>query len=482
MSAQNSATSVVTSTSHVVIIGGGPGGYEAALVARQLGAQVTLVERDGCGGSAVLTDVVPSKTLVATAAHITFYERADNLGIHPIGGQPGDPVPLTLDLMSTNSRVLALAKAQSADIKLNLERAGVRVIAGTGKLAPDIELQGTRKVFITHNDGGHETVQANVVLVATGAAPRMLPSAMPDGERILTWKQLYNLSELPTHLIVVGSGVTGAELAGAYQTLGVQVTLISSRDQVIPGVDKEAAEIIETVFRRRGMTILNQARAERAERVGDQVYVYLSTGQKVVGSHCIMAVGGIPNTKGIGLEEAGVTFTPSGHIEVDRVSRSRAHGIYAAGDCTGVYPLASVAAMQGRIAMWHAFGDAVSPIDTTKVAANIFTAPEIATIGVQASAVERGEVDARVVKIELSRNPRAKMLGLTEGFIKIIASNQTNHVIGGLVVAPRASEYILPITLAVANCLTVDQLAQVYTVYPSLSGSITEAARQIHRI
>jgi NAD(P)H dehydrogenase (quinone) len=473
--------SPVREGSRVVIIGGGPGGYEAALVARQLGARVQVVERQGMGGSAVLTDVVPSKTLIATAEWLTVTEQAGELGIGAEGGDDGDPGALRADMDVVDQRVVRLAQKQSKDIRTRLEREGIEIVLGTGRVGPTISSEGTRRVTVSLNDGGERELEAEIILVATGATPRVLPTAQPDGERILTWAQMYNLTEIPEHLVVVGSGVTGAEFAGAYNALGAQVTLVSSRDRVLPGEDEHAAELIEGVFRRRGMTVLSRSRAAAVRRTADGVEVELTDGRVVEASHCLVAVGGVPATSGIGLEEAGVEFAPSGHIKVDRVSRTRAFRIYAAGDCTGVLPLASVAAMQGRIAMWHALGDAVAPLDLSTVAANIFTAPEIATIGVTQKQIEAGEVDGAITRLPIVRNPRAKMLGIKEGFIKLFSDRSSGVVIGGVIVAPRASELIYPITIAVAHRLTVDELANVFTIYPSLTGSIAEAARTLHR-
>ncbi len=459
----------VRSGSRVVVIGGGPGGYEAALVARQLGAGVTLVERSGLGGAAVLTDVVPSKTLIATAEWMTITESAAELGISTCGD-------LTVDMAVVNARVLELAARQSEDIRARLLAEGVRIVDGEARVGGAHHERGTRDVVV-----GDDVIEAEIVLLATGASPRVIPGAEPDGERIMTWAQLYRLDHLPEHLVVVGSGVTGAEFAGAYNALGARVTLVSSRDRVLPGEDEEAAELIETVFRRRGMTVLSRSRAAAVRRTDDGVAVELSDGRVVEGSHCLVAVGAVPNTAGIGLEEAGVRLTPSGHVQVDRVSRTTAFRIYAAGDCTGVLPLASVAAMQGRIAMWHALGDAVSPLDTRAVAANIFTAPEIATIGVSEAEIRSGEVDGEVTRLPIARNPRAKMLGIREGFVKVFSERSSGVVIGGVVVAPRAGELIFPLTLAVSNRLTVDQVANAFTIYPSLTGSLGEAARTLHR-
>ena len=457
----------------VVVIGGGPGGYESALVAAQLGADVTVVDRDGLGGAAVLTDCVPSKTLISTADFMSRFFAAGGLGVR-LAESPEPGEVAQADLPTVNERVKKLAQAQSDDIGATLARRGVRVLRGTGRL------DGPQRVTAQLADGGSEQLDADVVLVATGARPRELPSAQPDGERILTWQQLYELDALPKKLVVIGSGVTGAELAHAYLGLGSDVTLVSSRDRVLPGEDGDAAQVIEDVFRRRGMTVLNRSRAESVTRTPDGVLVRLVDGRAVEGTHAIMAVGSVPNTSAVGLEEAGVTLAPSGHIEVDGVSRTTARGVYAAGDCTGVLPLASVAAMQGRIAMWHALGDAVQPLNLRSVAANIFTDPEIATVGWSATALEQAGIAAESVTLPLATNARAKMQNVHDGFVKLSSRAGTGIVMGGVVVAPRASELIFPVALAVQTKLTVDQMAAAFTVYPSMSGSIAEAARQLH--
>ncbi len=494
----------------IVILGGGPGGYEAALVAAQLGAQVTVVDSDGLGGACVLTDCVPSKTLIATSTTMSVVHGAEDLGIRigpPPGGRSlgggslgggslgggavgggslgGGAVSgrayaasagrarrglAHVDAPRLYARVKALAKAQSADVELRLSAEGVEIINDRGALAgPDTVIAGGQRIH------------AGAVLIATGAMPRVLPGAEPDGERILNWRQIYDLPDLPTELIVVGSGVTGAEFASAYQALGSQVTLVSSRDRVMPHEDADAAVVVEDVFRRRGMTVLGRSRAAAVKRTRDGVVVTLEGGRTVRGSHCLLTVGMEPATRGLGLEEAGVTLDSQGFVEVDRVSRTTARGVYAAGDCTGVMMLASVAGMQGRIAMWHTLGEAVQPIRLDHVAATIFTDPEIATVGVTADAVESGAEDAVAVKLPLATNARAKMQGFRDGFVKLFARRGTGIVLGGVVVAPRASELILGVSLAVEQSLTVDQMAHTFAVYPSLSGSLTEAARRLMR-
>jgi NAD(P)H dehydrogenase (quinone) len=457
----------------IVILGGGPAGYEAALVAAARDAQVTVVDSDGIGGAAVLFDCVPSKTFIASTGVRTELRRAPQLGFDI------DIDDAKISLPEIHQRVKTLATAQSADINAQLVSAGVEVIAGRGELIDASPGLASHSVKVTAADGTTSSYHADVVLIATGASPRVLPSAQPDGERILTWRQLYDLDTLPDHLIVVGSGVTGAEFVHAYTELGVDVTVVASRDRVLPYEDADAARVLEDSFAERGVQLVKNARAESVIRTDSAVLVTMTDGRTVEGSHALMTIGSVPNTSGLGLERVGIELGRGNYLTVDRVSRTSVPGIYAAGDCTGLLLLASVAAMQGRIAMWHALGEAVSPIRLRTVAAAVFTRPEIAAVGVPQSAIDNGSVNARTIMLPLRTNARAKMSGLRQGFVKVFCRQTTGVVIGGVVVAPIASELILPIAMAVQNRITVNQLAETLSVYPSLSGSITEAARRL---
>ena len=455
----------------IVIIGGGPAGYEAALVAAELGADVTVVDRSsGLGGACVLYDCVPSKTLCTTAEAVTWMEAASTLGLAP----PDEPPPLKVNLATVFARIVWLVEAQSRDIEKKLAAAGVRVVKGAGRLSDP-------RSVVAETDGDDERLDADVVLIATGSAPRELASAAPDGKRILNARQVYDLSEVPEHLIVVGSGATGAEFAHAFSRLGARVTLVCSRDRVLPGEDPDAAVVLEEVFERRGMEIMKNTRAAGARSTGDAVEVDLGDGKTLTGTHALFTVGQVPNSADVGLEAAGVAIAKDGSIPVDGVSRTNVPTIYAAGDVTGRMMLASTAAMQGRIAMWHALGQAVSPMRWEEVAATVFTDPEIATVGLsEAECAERGmQVDVR--KLPLATNARAKMVGLEDGFVKVIATHTTHTVVGGTVVAPHASDLVLPLSLAVHARLAVEQLAQAFSIYPSFGGSIQEAARQLMR-
>ncbi len=336
--------------------------------------RVTIVEAEAVGGACVVADCVPSKTFIASSDVATSLRHGSALGINgTLAGR------VDVDLAAVHARVRDLAKAQSRDIGDGLVSHGVRILNGTAQLR-------TGNPHVVEVEGG-ESLEADIVLIATGATPRVVRGAEPDGERILTWRQVYDLKELPEHLVVIGSGVTGAEFASAYLAMGVPVTLVSSRDRVMPHEDRDAAEHIENVFTRQGMAILSNARADAVRRIENGVRVELQDGRVIEASHALMTVGSVPNTAG--LAEAGVELDDRDFVAVDRVSRTSVRGVYAAGDCTGVLMLASVAAMQGRIAMWHALGEAVQPLRRQTVAANVFTDPEIASVGLGQSSVRR---------------------------------------------------------------------------------------------
>jgi len=454
----------------IVIVGGGPGGYEAALVAAEQGADVTVVSREGLGGNSVLWDCVPSKTLIVSAEAMGWMASAHRLGVRlATGADVGERA--RIEMKAVMDRVKALAGNQSADIGKKVEAAGARIIEGSGRLA------GATTVEIEGADGTTAVVPADVVLISTGSRPRTLPFSRPDGERVFTSRELYNLDELPERLVVVGSGATGAEYAHAFARFGSEVHLISSRDQILPSEDPDAAAVIEDSFERWGMTIHRRKRAIGMERGPDGVRVDLGDGQWVEATHALFCIGQVPHSARLGLESAGVEIAEGGAIPVDNVSRTNVHTIYAAGDVTGRVMLASTAAMQGRNAMWHALGSAVWRMRWDAVPACIFTDPEVATVGLSAEDAAASNYPVQSVTLPFTGNSRAKMEEDTDGFVKIHAMEGSGTILGGAIVGANASDLIHALSVAIDNRLTVAQLAHSFTIYPSMSGSVAEAAR-----
>ena len=462
----------------VVIVGGGPGGYEAALVAADLGAEVAIVNDEGLGGACVLWDCVPSKTLLTSAQAFNTLETAPSLGVH-FEGMAGLEVPrYEVDLPTIMARVRDLALAQSEDISKQVLADGVRVVLGRGRIVDP------HTVEVRRDDAGSggevvERLEGDAILLATGSDPRRMDSAPTDGEVILSSQDVYKLREVPEHLVVVGAGATGAEYATAFLRFGAQVTFICSRDRILPTQDEDAALVIEDVFERRGLETVKRAKAAKVDRVGDRGVVHLEDGRTVEGSHVLLTIGQVPQTSGLGLEEVGVQVDERGAVIVDGVSRTSVPSIYAAGDVTGKTMLASVAAMQGRIAMWHLLGQAVSPLRWDAVAATIFTDPQIATVGLSEQRAAETGIEVEIDTLPLASNSRAKMSNRPDGFVKLLARPGSGTIAGGAVVASYASDLIAPISEACFNRLTASQLSQAFQVYPSFAGSIQECARRL---
>ena len=463
-------------TQRIVILGGGPAGYEAGLVAGELDADVTIVTDEGLGGNGVLWDVVPSKAMIVAAEAMGWLHTANALGVHVAEVADHDEVPADrtiVDFPKLARRVLGLGATQSTDIERKVTAAGVSLVRGRGRIS------GYHEVTATLEDGSEQVLTADYVLVATGSRARVLPFFEPDDERVLVGQQVYGLPEVPEHLIVVGSGATGAEFAHAFVRFGSQVTLVSSRDLILPTEDPDAAQVIEDVFERRGMTILRRARATSCTPDADGVTIGLKDGGEVRGSHVLFTVGQVPVSGDLGLDTAQVETNEWGGIDVDGVGRTSCRWIYAAGDVVGRVMLASVAAMQGRVAMWHALGQAVTPIRWDAVAATIFTDPEVATVGMSPQDAEAASVPFITARLDFAGNPRAKMADTTDGFVKVHAMRGSGIVLGAVIVSARASDLIQPLAVAVQNRLTVAQLAQTIAVYPSMQGSISECARML---
>ena len=457
----------------VVILGGGPGGYEAALVAAELGAEVCIVNDEGLGGNCVLWDCVPSKTLLTSAQAFSTLETAPDLGVHFVGASRTRVPQYQVDLPTIVGRVRDLARAQSVDILERVLADGAEFLQGKGRVVDP------HTVEVDLTDGGTRRVSGDAILVATGSQPRRLPTAPTDGEVILSSQDVYDLKEVPERLVVIGAGATGAEYATAFLRFGAHVTFVISRDRVLPTQDEDAAMVIEEVFRRRGLETVKNARAARVERHGDTGVVTLEDGRTVEGTHVLLTVGQVPQSRGIGLEAVGVRLDAGGAVVVDGVSRTSVPSIYAAGDVTGKLMLASVAAMQGRIAMWHLLGQAVAPLRWDAVAATIFTDPQIATVGLSEQQAAKARIDVVVDTLPLETNSRAKMAGLRDGFVKLLARPGSGTLVGGAVVAGYASDLIAPISVAVFNRLTAQQLTQAFQIYPSYAGSIQECARRL---
>lgn len=448
-----------------VIIGGGPAGVQAATHGARLGAQVTVIEKDVLGGAANLWDCVPSKAMIATGSVIKMSQRADRLGLSAL--QP------ILDLDALKLRVSSITEKLAKSFEQLLSSQGVRVIRGVGRIVSKYE------VLATHCDGSEEVVQADAILVATGSRPRVPDWAEVDGTRVLTTRDAYPPKEIPEHLIVIGSGVTGVEFVHMFRSFGSKVSLVVSRQQVLPAKDPEVAAALEVDFLESGVLLYKGARAVDIERINGGVKVVCDDQRIIKGSHALLAIGSVPNSEGLGLENAGVFVDKWGQVPVDHHCVSNVAHIYAAGDLSGKLPLASVASMQGRKVAEHVMGldgRQHRHLDYEKAASAIFTEPEIADVGLaEAEAFAQGR-KIRVTKVPFASNPRALIDGDARGFVKIVSDPATGVVLGGSIVGTHAAELISVIAVAVTARLRVTDIVESLLVHPALAEALAEAA------
>jgi len=448
----------------LVIIGGGPAGTVAASHAARLGAEVTLIENDIIGGGAHLRDCIPSKAMIATGGALAAVRRSPEMGL--------TAADATVDAAALRARIESIERTLEHRAEQLLDSQGVRILRGRGYL------KGAHEV-VADTPRGVIEVEADAILLATGSRPRPPDWAEVDGHRVLSTRDAYPPSTWPTHLVVIGSGVTGVEFVHMFSSLGSEVTLIVSRQQVLPGKDSEVAAALEDELLRRGVRLLKGARAIGIDRDGDDVIVRCDDGRTAAGTHALLAIGLIPNSDGLELHTAGVAVDPGGYVPIDENCLTNVPHIYAAGDLSGKLPLSSVASMQGRKIAEHVMGVQSRDhriLDYDKAASAIFTVPEIADVGLaEADAFATGR-KVRVTKVPFSVSPKALIESHSRGFVKFVSDPATGIVLGGSVVGRHAAELISVLAVAVTNGLTVNDIVDSLLVHPSLSEVLAEAA------
>jgi len=442
-----------------LVIGGGPAGTAFATTAAARGAAVTLVEKEIVGGAAHLHDCIPSKTMVASAIRASVLRDAAQLGL--------SIEPTKVDMATLSARIRAITGDINRSRVELLESQGVEIIEGVGSFVDD----HTGRIV---TEEGERTIRFDKALVSTGSAPRVPEWAPVDGKRVLTTRDAYDLPEVPEHLIVIGSGVTGVEFVHIFQSLGAQVTLVVSRQQILPHRDPEVAAELEEDFLDRGVKLMIGARAVGIDVESEEVLVRCDDGRVARGSHALLAIGSVPSTQNLGLENAGIE-TANGYLIVDDMQRTSVPHIYGAGDCTGQLPLSSVAAMQGRKIALHALGVPVSPVDYSKAAQAVFTEPEIASVGLEEVEAAAEGRKVRTTKVPFASNARSVLQHFERGFVKVTIDPATDVVLGGTIVGHRASELIGVIALAVQARVTASTLLETLMAHPTMSEAITDA-------
>ena len=451
----------------VVVIGGGPGGYVAAIRAAQLGLDVALVEKEHLGGVCLNWGCIPTKSLLRNAEVVSLLGRGKEFGFTLSGFQA--------DFGAAVDRSHKVSERLVTGVGVLMRENGVDVVAGTGRL------RSANEVEVALNEGGTQTLPARHVILATGSRARSIPGIAPDGRRILTSREAIVLRELPVSVVVVGAGPIGMEFAHIWQAYGARVTVVEMLPRALPLEDEEVSAVVERAFKRRKVKLLTSARVQEIEPTGDGVRVRVSDGQgeqSLEAERVLVAIGVAPNSEGLGLEEVGVALD-RGYVEIDEFMRTGVPGIYAVGDLTGKLALAHVASAQGIIAAEAIAGVGTRPLDYEALPRCTYCQPQVASFGLtEAQATERGH-KVKVGRFFFLANGKALSLGEREGFAKIVADEVSGEILGAHLVGPEVTELLSELVLARTWELTPEEIAHSVHAHPTLSEALMEAAHGV---
>jgi len=449
----------------VVIIGGGPGGYVAAIRAAQLGAKVLVVEKDGLGGTCLNRGCIPTKALVAGAEIIRTLRKAAEFGI-----VVENPAPDFSRFMARKDQVV---QKLVAGINFLFKKNKIDFVKGTGKLL------SLNTVEIMKDDGTREQVMGENIIIAAGSRPAAIPSLGWDGINVITSDEALNLSEIPKSLLIVGGGVIGCEFACIFAELGTKVTIVEIMPSILSTVDKEAARLMQTLFKKRGISLKTGVGIKEVNREQEGVAVTLDNGEQLNADKMLVSIGRAFNSEGLGLEAVGVKTGVKGEILVNSRLETSVENIYAIGDITNKMQLAHVASSQGIVAVENIMGKSTE-MDYTVVPNCIFTSPEVAAVGITSQMAEAQGLAVKSGKFPFMASGRAQAAGEAEGFVKILADKATDKILGVTIVGPHATDLIAEATLAIKLGAAAEQLASTFHAHPTLAEAVMEAAEAVN--
>jgi dihydrolipoamide dehydrogenase len=450
----------------IAVIGSGPGGYVAAIKAAQLGAEVTVIEDDEVGGTCLNWGCIPTKTVIASAEMYSKARELEAFGIELKG-------EVAANLVKIQERKNKVVGTQVKGIKSLFKSWGISLKGGRGILVSPKEIE------VISRNGVKERLPADRIIVATGSRPFSIPAFPFDGQRIISSNEAVNLSEIPASLLIVGAGVIGSEFACIYSALGSDVTMVEMMNRAVATEDYEISELLEREFKKKKIKLFTKTGVQRVEVRDDGVHAFVTDGKELVAGKVLVSVGRTLNSDNIGLETVGITRGKKGEIVVNNRMETNTPGVYAIGDVVGGMLLAHVASREGIVAASNAMGiDA--EMDYSAVPAAIFTSPEIASVGLREfQAAEKG------LKIKTGRFlfrglGKAHAIGEIAGFIKVIADEASDRIVGAHIVGPHASDLIHEYAVAMQNGLTARDVARTIHAHPTLSEGLLEAAEDVH--
>ncbi len=457
-------------TFDVTIIGAGPGGYSAAIRAAQLGLKVAIVERDpNLGGTCLLRGCIPTKQYLHSAQLVDTMKHAAEFGI--------EVSDFKINFENVYQRKNKIVDQLSKGVAFLMKKNKITVFKGTGSLA------GKGKVNVTNAEGAVETIDTKNIIIATGSAPRLLPGLEVNSPRIVTSDELLELREVPKSLVVLGAGAVGVEFASVFNHLGSEVTIIELLPRLVPIEDEEVSKELNRVYKKRKINVMTDTRFQGATVNGDSVEVTYIDGKgkegKITCATLLVATGRRAVTEGLGVEGTKLEIE-RGYIKIDEFMRTAEPNVYAIGDVVPTPWLAHVAAKEGCVAAEHIAGKNPHPINYGLVPNCTYCHPEIGSVGLtEAKAKEKG-YEVKVGKFPFSALGKAKIIGETDGFIKVIADAKYDEVLGVHIIGPHATDLLAEASVAMGLECTAEELGHIMHAHPTLSESMMEAAEAVH--
>ena len=452
-------------TYDLAILGSGPGGYVAAIRAAQLGMKVAIVERELLGGICLNWGCIPTKALLRSSEIFHYMQHAKDYGLKVEGA--------SVDLAAVVSRSRGVSKQLNQGVAHLMKKNKVTVVTGVGALT------GKGRIAVKGAEGKTTEVAAKNVILATGARARDLPFAKSDGDRIWTYRHAMTPAEMPTKLLVIGSGAIGCEFASFYRDMGAEVTIVEMLDRILPVEDAEVSDFVKKAFEKQGMAVLPGHGVEKLEvKAGRSVTATIKLpGGKTEAreySHVIVAVGIVPNTENLGLEALGVK-TDRGHVVIDASCRTNVEGLYAIGDITGAPWLAHKASHEGIIAVETIAGLHPHAMDVLKIPGCTYSRPQVASVGLTEARAKEAGYEVKVGKFPFIGNGKAIALGEAEGFVKTVFDAKTGELLGAHMVGAEVTELIEGYTVAKQLETTEADLMETIFPHPTLSEMMHES-------
>lgn len=452
----------------LIILGGGPGGYVAAIRAAQLGLKVALVEREHLGGVCLNWGCIPTKALLRNAE----IARLVTGGGKEFGFAAEN---VTLDYAAAVERSRKISARLVKGVELLMKGNAIEVIWGSGRLTSPTSVE------VALNDGAVQTLEAQHIILATGSRARLIPGVEADGETILTARHALARRELPASAVIIGAGPIGLEFATVWASYGAQVTVVEMLDHILPAEDEDAAKELARSLKRQKIKTLESTRVEGIEKTETGVTVRVTgpKGESVLEAEvALVAIGVRPNSEDLALEAAGVV-TERGWVKVDGFMQTNISSIYAIGDLNGLLPLAHVASAQGILAVEHLSGQATQPFDVNAMPRGTYTSPQVASFGLsEAKALEQG-LAVKVGQFPFLPNGKALGLGENVGFVKVVAEEQSHAIVGAVIVGPEATELLPELVLAHTAGLSPHDIAATVHAHPTLNEAVMEAAHGV---